>query len=48
MRTVDLDDGLVRVLRAQRKLQAEERLAAEDYVESDFVFTRRRAARTTR
>jgi integrase len=40
VRTVDLDDGLVRVLRAQRKLQAEERLVAEDYVDSDFVFTR--------
>jgi integrase len=30
VRTVDLDDGLVRVLRAQRKLQAEERLVAAD------------------
>ncbi len=40
VRSVDLDDGLVRVLRAQRKLQAEERLAAADYIESDYVFTR--------
>ena len=40
VRTVDLDHGLVRILRAQRKLQAEEGLAAEDYVDSDFVFTR--------
>jgi integrase len=40
VRTVDLDDGLVRVLRAQRKLQAEERLAAPNYIESDHVFTR--------
>ena len=40
VRTVDLDDGLVGVLRAQRKLQAEERLVAADYVESDYVFTR--------
>ena len=40
VRTVDLDDGLVRILRTQRKLQAEEGLAAEDYVDSDFVFTR--------
>lgn len=40
VRSIDLDDGLVRVLRAQRKLQAEERLAGEGYVESDHVFTR--------
>jgi len=40
VRSIELDDGLVRVLRAQRKLQAEERLAAETYVESDYVFTR--------
>ncbi len=40
VRTVDLDDGLVRVLRAQRKLQAEERLAAANFIESDHVFTR--------
>jgi integrase len=36
----DVDDGLARVLRSQRKLQAEERLAAQDYVDSDYVFTR--------
>ncbi len=40
VRSIELDDGLVRVLRAQRKLQAEERLAAQDYVDSDYVFTR--------
>ncbi len=40
VRTVELDDGLVRVLRAQRKVQSEERLAALDYAESDYVFTR--------
>lgn len=40
VRSIELDDGLVRVLRSQRKLQAEERLAAEEYVESDHVFTR--------
>jgi len=39
-RSIDLDDGLVRVLRAQRKLQAEERLVAVDYLDSDYVFTR--------
>ncbi|MHB1533745.1 MAG: tyrosine-type recombinase/integrase [Acidimicrobiales bacterium] len=40
VRTIDLDDGLVDVLRRQRKLQAEERLAAADWVESDCVFTK--------
>lgn len=40
VRTVDLDDGLVRILRSQRKMQAEERLAAELYEASDYVFTR--------
>lgn len=40
VRSIELDDGLVRVLRAQRKLQAEERLAAANYVDSEFVFTR--------
>ena len=34
-------------MRAQGKLQAEERLVASDYVESDYVFTSRAAARTT-
>jgi integrase len=40
VRPVDLDDGLIKLLRAQRKLQAQERLAAEEYVESDYVFTK--------
>jgi integrase len=40
VRTVDLDDELVRILRDQRKRQAEERLAAADYVKTDHVFTR--------
>jgi integrase len=40
IRTVDLDDQLVAILRDQRKRQAEERLAARGYVESDHVFTR--------
>jgi integrase len=40
VRTIELDDGLVRVLRAHRKRQAQERLASEDYIESDYVFTR--------
>jgi hypothetical protein len=39
VRTIDLDDQLVRILRDQRKRQAEERLASADYVESDYVFT---------
>jgi integrase len=39
VRSVELDDGLVRILRAQRKAQAEERLAAPAYLDSDYVFT---------
>jgi integrase len=40
VRSIELDDGLVRLLRSQHKLQSQERLAAEEYVESDYVFTR--------
>jgi integrase len=40
IRTIDLDDQLVAILRDQRKRQAEERLVARGYVESDHVFTR--------
>jgi integrase len=40
VRSIELDNGLVRVLRAQRRLQAEERLAAKIYAETDYVFTR--------
>ncbi len=40
IRTIDLDDQLVAILRAQRKRQAEERLAADSYVETEHVFTR--------
>lgn len=40
VRSIDLDDHLVRVLRDQRRRQAEQRLAAVDYVETDHVFTR--------
>jgi integrase len=40
IRTIDLDDQLVAILRDQRKRQAEERLAASHYVESYHVFTR--------
>jgi integrase len=40
VRTIDLDRGLVGVLRTQRKLQAAERLAAATYQESDCVFTK--------
>jgi len=39
VRTIDLDDGLVGVLRQQRKQQAAERLAAADYLASEYVFT---------
>lgn len=41
VRTIDLDDGLVRILKQQRKLQSEERLAASTYAHSDYVFTAR-------
>lgn len=40
VRSIDLDAGLVRVLRALRAAQAKERLAASDCVDSDFVFTK--------
>lgn len=39
-RAIDLDDGLVNVLKAQRRLQAEEKLAALEYTNSEHVFTR--------
>jgi integrase len=40
VRTIDLDDGLVAVLRQQRKLQAEEQLAASRWQDTDYVFTK--------
>ncbi len=40
VRTIELDDGLVRVLRAQRVAQDVERLASATYEASDFVFTK--------
>jgi integrase len=40
VRTIELDDGLVRILRTQRRTQAEERLAAAAYLDSDYAFTR--------
>jgi integrase len=40
VRTIDLDDGLVAVLRRQRKLQAEEQLAASAWQDSDYAFTK--------
>lgn len=40
VRTIDLDDGLVGVLRRQRKLQAQEQLAASAWQDSDYVFTK--------
>jgi integrase len=40
VRTVDLDQGLVRVLRMQRRLQAAERSASESYTDSNYVFTK--------
>jgi integrase len=40
VRTIDLDDGLVKVLKSQRKQQAHEALAAKTYETSDYVFTK--------
>ncbi len=40
VRTIDLDDGLVHVLRLQSSTQAEEALAAAGYEESEYVFTK--------
>ena len=42
-RTIELDNGLIKVLKLQRKIQAEERLAAsENFESSDYVFTKER------
>lgn len=40
VRAIDLDPGMVGVLRRQRTRQAHERLAARDYEETDHVFTK--------
>ncbi|MGH9170318.1 MAG: tyrosine-type recombinase/integrase [Acidimicrobiales bacterium] len=40
VRTIDLDDGLVSVLRRQRETQAGEQLARADWTDSDYVFTK--------
>ena len=40
VRTIDLDAGLVGVLKQQRDRQAEEALLTADYEASDFVFTK--------
>ena len=40
VRTIDLDPWLIGVLRSHRKAQAAERLAADSYEASDFVFTK--------
>ena len=40
LRSIDLDDDLVGVLRVQRRQQAAEQLAATSYEASDHVFTR--------
>jgi integrase len=39
-RSIELDDGLISVLRLQRTTQAKEALATADYEPSDFVFTK--------
>jgi len=40
VRSIELDDGLVKVLKMQRSMQRTERLAAERYEDSDYVFTK--------
>ena len=40
VRTIELDAGLVGVLRKQRELQAEEAAESLDYEASDYVFTK--------
>ena len=40
VRTIDLDEHLVDVLRRQRKLQAKEQLASVKWMDSDYVFTK--------
>ena len=40
VRTIDLDDMLVSVLRLQRRYQAEEQLGAKKYEDCDYAFTR--------
>jgi len=40
VRTIELDDGLVSVLRRQRSLQATEELAAASWEETEYVFTK--------
>jgi integrase len=40
VRTIELDGGLISVLRQQRALQAAERLAAFEWQETDYVFTK--------
>jgi len=40
VRTIELDDGLVRVLRQQKSIQSAERLAVPEWDESDLVFTK--------
>jgi integrase len=40
VRTIELDDGLVGVLRHQKSVQSAERLAAPAWVETELVFTK--------
>jgi integrase len=40
VRTIELDDGLVSVLRKQKSIQSAERLATPEWVETDLVFTK--------
>lgn len=40
VRTIDLDDGLLKAFKMQRAIQAQEKLAAAEFEETDLVFTR--------
>jgi integrase len=40
VRSIELDDGLISLLRLQRTAQAKEALASADYLMSDFMFTK--------
>lgn len=40
VRSIDLDDGLVKVLRSQHQLQVREQQTAANYAQSDYVFTK--------
>ncbi|MHB1446209.1 MAG: tyrosine-type recombinase/integrase, partial [Acidimicrobiales bacterium] len=40
VRTIDLDDGMIKAFKMQRAIQAQEKLAATEYEVTDLVFTK--------